>query len=75
MRNIRVKESFIEIRAEVTSLARMAEKQGISKQTAINWEKQFQHEVTSLKSLNRETIFEMHRMQKGGRKRSRDDLG
>jgi transcriptional regulator with XRE-family HTH domain len=49
---------FIELRAQGWSLGRIAAEIGVSKPTLINWQRQFQREISDLKSVELEALQE-----------------
>ena len=64
MKDIAVRNSFIEMRAKGKSLRHIADKLGVCKQTCINWNKEYQHEITNLRSIEIDAICEKYRVQK-----------
>jgi transcriptional regulator with XRE-family HTH domain len=49
---------FLELRAQGWSLARIATEIGVSKPTLIQWQRQFEREITDLKSVELEALQE-----------------
>jgi len=51
MKNLSLKEQFVELRAKGHSYSSIAKELKKSKQTIINWSKELQFEVSNLKQL------------------------
>jgi hypothetical protein len=66
MINLKQKEKFIELRAEGISLATIAKRLKISKQTAINLNREYSLDIRNIKSLRMEALYEKYRMLKEG---------
>ncbi len=58
MHTIDTRHRFIELRAQGWSLARIATEIGVSKPTLIQWQRQFEREITDLKSVELEALQE-----------------
>ena len=67
MKDQRTRERFVELRAQGLSFARIAEELKVSKQTLINWSKQFQTEISNLKSIELEALQEKYYLTKRAR--------
>ena len=65
--NVQDREQFIELRAKGWSFEKIAKKQGKSKQTLIDWSKDFQEEIANLKALELETLYEKYYLLKEAR--------
>ncbi len=62
MKKIEEKSRFIELRAKGYSLARIASELGVSKQTLINWQKEFCLEISNMRALEHEALLEQHKL-------------
>jgi len=58
MKEMKIKERFLELRAQGLSFYKIAQELKVSKQTLINWGKEFKLELDNLKA------FEMDKLQK-----------
>ncbi len=58
MENNEVKQRFIELRAKGNSYDKIAQELGISKQTLINWSKEFEFMILNLKTIALEALQE-----------------
>jgi len=61
------KERFIELRAKGWSFDKIAKELGKAKQTLINWSKELEDEITNLKALELEALYEKHYLLKENR--------
>jgi len=61
---IAVKEKFIELRAKGYSFDSIAKQIGKTKQTLIDWSKEFEDEISNLKALELEALYEKHYLLK-----------
>jgi len=64
MEPIAVKEKFIELRAKGYSFDSIAKQIGKTKQTLIDWSKEFEDEISNLKALELEALYEKHYLLK-----------
>jgi len=64
MKDIKVKEKFIELRAEGLSFDRIAQELDTSKPTLLKWDKEFQNEISELKFIEFELLLEKYKMLK-----------
>ncbi len=62
MKDQNVKEKFVELRARGWSFNRIAEELEVSKQTLINWSREFNLEIRNRRSIEYETLLEQHAM-------------
>lgn len=60
MKDMSEKERFIERRAEGWSFDRIASELNLSKQTLINWSREFQLEIANLKALRLDSLRERY---------------
>jgi transposase len=56
MKDQKTKEEFIELRVKGLSFADIAEKLGVSKQTLINWSKEFQFDIQNMRAIESEAL-------------------
>jgi len=83
MKDIDTKERFILLRAQGKSFKKIAEQLKVSKQTLINWSKEFETEILNLKAIELEALQEKYYQSRekrielfGERLRAiRDELG
>lgn len=61
---IDTKEKFIALRAKGYSFDKLAKKIGKSKQTLVNWSKEFEEEIANLKSMEIESLNEQYYLSK-----------
>ncbi len=64
MKNQKTKEKFVELRAEGLSFDRISKKLRTSKQTLIDWSKEFGREISLLKAVELEALHEQYFMSK-----------
>ncbi len=62
MKDIKVKERFIELRAEGLSFDRIAQELDASKPTLMKWAKEFENEISELMFIEFESLFERYKM-------------
>ena len=82
MKDNQTQNRFIELRAQNWSYARIAKELGVSKQTLINWSKQYEIEISNLRAIELEELQEQYQLTKAARiqllglelKRLRDEL-
>lgn len=67
MKNIQVKEKFIQLRAQGLSFERISKEIGISKPTLIKWNRECSDAVANLLFFNIESMLEQYRLLKGFR--------
>lgn len=67
MELLETKEQFIELRAKGWSYDKIAKKLGKAKQTLIDWNKDFEYEISNLKSLELEALYDKYYLLKEGR--------
>lgn len=60
MKDYRIKEKFIQLRANGLSYERIAEQLSVSKQTLINWGKQMAGEISNLRACRLESLQEQY---------------
>lgn len=61
------KQSFLELRAKGMSFAKISEQIGVSKPTLIDWSRELELEVSNLKAIEMEALYEEHRLNKEAR--------
>lgn len=64
MESIETKQRFIELRAAGKSYDKIAIELGKSKQTLIDWGREFDSEITNLKNINLEALYEAYNIFK-----------
>lgn len=64
MYDAKVKEQFVELRAQGKSFASIAESLGVSKPTLIEWSGEMNESVKNLRAINDEALLERLRMTK-----------
>jgi len=62
MKDIKVKEKFIQLRAEGLSFDRIAQELDASKPTLMKWAKEFENEISELMFIEFESLFERYKM-------------
>ena len=62
MKDIKVKEKFIQLRAEGLSFDRIARELDTSKPTLMKWAKEFENEISELMFIEFESLFERYKM-------------
>jgi len=62
MKDIKVKEKFIQLRAEGLSFDRIAQELETSKPTLMKWAKEFENEISELMFIEFESLFERFKM-------------
>jgi len=62
MKDIKVKEKFIELRAGGLSFDRIAQELETSKPTLMKWAKEFENEISELMFIEFESLFERYKM-------------
>ncbi len=67
MKKLANKEQFIEMRASGSSYQAIATELKVSKQTVIDWSKDFSLEIQNLKAIHLESIYQRHLMTAQGR--------
>jgi transposase len=67
MESTKTKQKFIQLRAENLSFEKIAKKLGVSKQTLINWSREFKEEIDNLKTVEIEALLEQYNLHKEGR--------
>ena len=58
-----LKQKFIEMRAKDISYDKISKQLGVSKQTLINWSKEFNIEISNLKAIEHESLIERYRLK------------
>ena len=58
-----LKQRFIEMRAKDISYDKISKELGVSKQTLINWSKEFNIEISNLKAIEHESLIERYRLK------------
>jgi hypothetical protein len=64
LKEVKVKEDFIRLRAEGYSFDSISKKINVSKPTLIKWQKEFEREIGNLTYLNLQSLIEQYRMTK-----------
>lgn len=67
MKSEKIKEKFIELRAQGLSFDKIAKKLKMSKQTLITWSKELYREIHNLKTLELEVLYEKYYFLKRNR--------
>jgi len=67
MKNVNKKQEFIELRATGLSFSKISEQISVSKPTLIEWSKELELEVSNLKAIAMEALYEEHRLNKEAR--------
>jgi len=62
MKDTKIKEKFIELRAEGLSFDRIAQELDVSKPTLMKWAKEFENEISELMFIEFESLFERYKM-------------
>lgn len=60
MKDTKTKEKFIELRAQGLSYQKIATQLQISKQTAINFARELHYEISNLKALELDALYQKH---------------
>jgi len=64
MKSNEIKDKFIELRAQGNSYDNIAKKLNVSKQTLINWSKEFHIEILNLRAISLEALQEKYFLTK-----------
>lgn len=64
MKDIKLKEKFIDLRARGLSFDKISKEIGVSKPTLIKWSQEYSSEVANLLYLNTESLLEEYRLLK-----------
>ncbi len=64
MKDQETKDKFVELRVKGMSFNKIAKELNTSKQTLINWSKEFEHEINNLKAIELEALCEKYYMAK-----------
>ncbi len=67
MKELKQRKRFIKLRAQGMSLAKIAKKIGVSRQTLANWEKTHEEEIWRIHSMELDALEEEYWMKKHGR--------
>ena len=67
MKDQKVKEQFIELRAQGWSFVRIAKKLKVSKQTLINWSKELKLQISNMKAIELEALQEQYYLDRKAR--------
>ena len=67
MKDTSKKQEFIELRAKGMSFAKISEQIEVSKPTLIEWSKELELEVSNLKAIEMEALYEEHQLNKEAR--------
>mgnify|MGYP000470939178 CR=1 FL=1 len=67
MKNNKIKQRFIELRAAGHSFDNIAKQLEVSKSTLIDWSKEFEYEVANLKAIELESLQEQYYIAKKAR--------
>ncbi len=67
MKDANKKQEFVELRAKGMSFAKISEQIGVSKPTLIGWSRELELEVSNLKAIEMEALYEEHRLNKEAR--------
>lgn len=67
MKKAELKEKFIELRAVGHSYVKISEMIGVSKQTLINWSREFQSEIENLRNIETEALQQQFYLAKQSR--------
>lgn len=67
MKDVKIKQEFLELRARGMSFAKISERISVSKPTLIEWSKELEIEVSNLKAIEMEALYEEHRLNKEAR--------
>ena len=62
MKDTDKKKEFIELRAKNWSYQRISEKIGVSKNTLIKWNRNFNYEINNIKNLEKESLYTQYKM-------------
>lgn len=64
MKDLEMKNKFLELRVKGMSFNKIAKHLNTSKQTLINWGKECKYEINNLKAIELETLYEKYYMTK-----------
>lgn len=64
MKDLNLKDKFVELRAEGKSFVSISEELKVSKPTLIGWSKDLRHEISNLRQIQLEAIREKYRIGK-----------
>lgn len=64
MKTLETKTQFIELRAQGYSFEKISKKIGVSKQTLINWSKEFQEQINNLQNIHIDSLQEEYRISR-----------
>lgn len=64
MELLKIRQEFIEMRAQGVSFDKIAVKLKICKQTLIDWSKEFQEEIANCKALELDALYETYYLKK-----------
>ena len=64
MKDVTKKQEFIELRAKGMSFAKISAQIEVSKPTLIEWSKELELEVSNLKAIEMDALYEQHRLTK-----------
>ncbi len=64
MKDLEVKNKFLELRVKGMSFNKIAKQLDTSKQTLVNWSKEYKHEINNLRAIELETLYEKYYMAK-----------
>ena len=67
MKDANKKQEFVELRAKGLSFAKISEQISVSKPTLIEWSKELELEVSNLKAIEMDALYEQHRLHKEAR--------
>jgi hypothetical protein len=67
MKDLAVKEQFVELRARGWSFDRIAKDLKVSKQTLINWSRELALEISNLRGIEHESLLEQYTLTREGR--------
>lgn len=70
MKSRNIKQQFVELRARGLSFDRIARELKVSKQSLIDWSRELQDEIATLKALELEALYESYFLTKENRVRS-----
>lgn len=67
MKDVTVKEKFVELRARGWSFDRIAKELQVSKQTLMNWSREFSLEIRNRRAIEHEALLEQYELTREGR--------
>lgn len=67
MKTTEIKHKFIELRAKGLSFTKISKEMNISRQTLIDWNKNFQNEISNLKAMELEELYDKYYLQRVAR--------